>query len=126
MTSFSSWNRFFPLMAGLAVALCLAAQPAHAKKHGGDDTSDRGGLYQPPAPIAKPSLVIESSSPKVTNRKGDAVRQATTDAAAAPPADVADSVVPAPRHLPDDGLVPVRAYEPTRTIESMRLPSLFE
>ncbi|PKU26557.1 hypothetical protein [Telmatospirillum siberiense] len=128
MYSYTVQNRFFPLVAGIALALCLAAAPAQAKKHGGNDTADRGGLFQPPAPIAKPNLIIDMSTPKVSTRKGDAMRQTAPDAAATvtPAVATTEPVVHGTSAVPSEGIVPARAFEPTRSIESMRLHSLFE
>lgn len=114
-------NRFFPLAIGCALAFCLAATPAHAKKHAGNDSSENGGLFQPPTAIAKPNLIIDTSSPKVSSRKGDAMRQTVPDAAMTTPAVASGS-----DRQPPNGVAPVKAYDPTRTIESMRLHSLFE
>ncbi len=98
------------------MALCLAASPADAKKHVAEDTSDRGGLFQPPAATNKPNLVLDTSIPKVLARKGDALRQGSPDAGA-----------PGKRNgAAQSDIVPVRAYAPTRSIESMRVHSLFE
>jgi hypothetical protein len=113
MLSHSAQKRSLRLLTGIALALCLAASPAHAKKHGGSDGAERGGLFQAPAAIAKPTLLLDTSVTKVIGRKGDALRQNSPDAV---PATSAASVE----------TVPVKAVEPTRSIESMRLHSLFE
>lgn len=123
MFSDSIQNRFFRLLVGTALVFCLAASPAHAKKHGAEDSSDKGGLFQPPTAITKPSLILDTSIPKVSNRKGDELRQSAPDAMSVTPDVVTPAAAPATR---PSGIIPVKAFEPARTIESMRLRSLFE
>jgi hypothetical protein len=130
MYSYSPQKRFLCLLTGIALAFCLTAGPAHAKKHTNDDTTEKGGLFQAPAAIAKPNLVLDTSIPKTTNRTGDALRQSSPDveapAPAAPSAAAAPASASSAERAPASGIVPVRAYEPTRSIESMRVHSLFE
>ncbi len=116
-------KRCFCLLTGLALSFCLAAGPAQAKKHA-EDTSDRGGLFQPPSPIARP-LVLDTSIPKVSSRKGDELRQNAPDAATITPAVTPAVTTPAPAARAN-GIVPIKAFEPTKSIDSLRLHSLFE
>ncbi|WP_309420225.1 hypothetical protein [Telmatospirillum sp.] len=104
--------RFFGLLMAAGLTLCLAVSPAHAKKHAEADASEKGGLFQAPTAIDKPSMVLDTAIPKVSNRKGDTLREnspAPADVAAAPAT-----------------TAPVKAAVPPRNIESMRLHSLFE
>lgn len=120
MFSHFTQKHFFRLLTGVALAFCLMAGPAHAKKTNTSDTSEKGGLFQPPAPIAKPNLVLDTSIPKVLTRKGDELRQNAPDVMPATPA---VSVVPTAQ---SNNIVPVKSFEPAKDIESMRLHSLFE
>lgn len=109
-------NRFFSVLTIVAVAFCLSAAPAQAKKHGSDDTSDKGGLFQPPTAIEKPALVLDMSMPKVADRPGDMLREAAP----------APTPASSPAGSGNGSVTPVKAVPPTHPIENMRLHSLFE
>ncbi len=125
MFSHSARKLFLCLLTGTVLVFCLEASPAHAKKQAAADTADRGGLFQPPTAISKPNLLPDTSVSKVNGRTGDALRQNSPEAASAAPAVSVSPTVPVPPAA-TNGIVPVRAFEPTRSIESMRLHSLFE
>lgn len=101
----STTSRFLAVFSLALMAVVFAAGPAAAKKHA-EDTSSKGGLYIPPQATEKPAMVLDTSMPKVPDRPGDALREASP-----PPAEQAAQ---AP------------AAQKTRSIESMRLHSLFE
>ena len=107
MASSSARKRLFTLLTGLALAIGLAVGPACAKKPGPSDSSDRGGVFQPPTALTKPSLVLDTSVPKVASRQGDQMRQGSPDTAAA-------------------SALPAKAVVSTKRIDSLRVHSLFE
>ena len=114
MLSYSSQTRALGLLSAAALALCLAVAPAHAKNHTAAKNSDNGGIFQPPAAIPKPSVVLDTSIPEAPSQKTEQLAQKTTPAAISAPASNAASTPP------------IRAFITAGCIENMRLHSLFE
>ncbi len=102
------------LSLALVLALTAAATPAFAKKAAGKDTSDNGGLFQPPTPLAKPTLVLDTVAPKI---EAQPVTAQPVIAVRASAEDMAKPAAPAQELKPAD---------PVRTIDSLRLHGLFE
>lgn len=95
------------VLAGI-LALAVSANPAMAKK-GAPDMSETGGLFQPPSPIVRPSLVMDTLIPK-----------AEAHPAAEPEAP--------PVHIirPVAVSIPAKPADIPRTVESLRIYGLFE
>ena len=54
------WPRSLTVLVMAAVASCVLAAPAAAKKHE-NAPSPLGGIYQAPSPVNKPMVIIDTS-----------------------------------------------------------------
>jgi hypothetical protein len=113
MSPISAQLRLPGLLSAAVLVLCLVVAPANAKNKTSTNPNQNGSLFQPPSAIAKPGVVLDTSTPPVP-KTASAGKSGTSVA------------ISAPAIQPQALVTPAKAIEPTKSIENMRLHSLFE